>query len=237
MAKRNKKEETLLNMTEEQLEAHENNYLGALDTDSKFSLEVDPENKYNMSDTQKEFIAFYVQYKNVPLAAKLAGIEEDAAMDYFNKYSSKMEIRRINLALYHRAFATKLLSVDEIGGYLTSLLVGENIAEAEKLGKKDKLQVVKLLLEINQMKQNMISNPKEIIDAIDVQEQLNELSVETIQKMIEVSNDKEKQKKEDLIEEVREKNSYLTPEEIAQLNSMSTKELMELLKTINSEGN
>lgn len=168
----------------DQLTVLEDQYYAKLDTDPKYSINVDPQNHYNMSDTQKEFVANYVQFKNVPLAAKLTGIDEETALDYFNQYSTKMEIRRINLALYHRAFATKMLGWDEIGGWLTSVIMGENIAEGDKIGTRDKMQAAKLLMEINKMKQESIANPDSIID-YNIQDQLDDLSADTIKLMLE----------------------------------------------------
>ena len=181
------------------MEILEEEYYAKIDNDPKYDIVVDPTDKYKMSDTQKEFIANYVQFKNVPLAAKLTNIDEDTAMDYYNQYSTKMEIRRINLALYHRAFASKMLGLDEIGGYLTSLLIGENMAESDKIGTRDKLQVVKLMLEINKMKQETAIGANNIID-YDIQDQLNDLSVDAIKQLINSS----KKKKSDDGEEGKE---------------------------------
>ena len=52
----------------------ENGYLDSLETDARYSIEVDPQNRYNFSESQKEFIANYIQFKNVPIAAKLSEI-------------------------------------------------------------------------------------------------------------------------------------------------------------------
>ena len=101
----------------ESLRTLESDYYDSIDTDPRFSIEVDPLNRYHFSETQKEFITHYVQFKNLPLAAKLADIDEDLAMSYYKNYNIKAEIRRINLALNHRAFATRMMTIDELGGY------------------------------------------------------------------------------------------------------------------------
>ena len=107
----------------EDLNVLEEGYVEKLDTDIRYSIAIDPEDKYNLSQSQKDFIEFYVQWKNIPLAAKMAGIDKDTAMQYYNTYGVKREIDRISLALYHRQFATKMLNLDEIGGYLTSFTI------------------------------------------------------------------------------------------------------------------
>lgn len=214
----------------------ENGYLDSLETDARYSIEVDPQNRYNFSESQKEFIANYIQFKNVPIAAKLSGIEEELAVSYYNNYSVKAEIRRLNLALYHRAFATKMMGIDEIGGYLTAVLIGENIAEAEKIGTRDKLQVAKMLIDLNKMKQEGMSDPNKIIDAVDIQEDLSNLSVDTIQKLIKSSQKPTTETKEkgELVDEINEANNEgLTVEEINHLKTLPTSELMKILEETN----
>lgn len=220
----------------DQLEILEDDYLNKVQVDPRFSIEVDPENHFHFSESQKDFIENYVQFKNVPLAAKLAGIEEELGMSYYKNYNIRMEIRRINLAMHHRAFATKMLDMDEIGGYLTSVLIGENLAEADKIGTRDKIQVAKLLMELNKMKREAIADPSNVIDAVDIQEDLSSLSVDTIQKLLKTSQKptEDLQKKEEVIEEINETNSNaLSSEEINHLKTLSTSELLNILEETN----
>ena len=147
LAKKKEKEEQFFPM--ENLTVLEDGYIEKLEKDNKYSMRIDPENKYNLSDTQKDFIRFYVDWKNIPLASQMAGIDKSTGIAYYNSYPVKMEIRRLSLAMYHRQFATKMLNMDEIGGYLTSLLMDVNVAEADKLNVKDKIGISKMLVEIN----------------------------------------------------------------------------------------
>lgn len=228
-----KHEEDLVPIDE--VDVLEDNYLDKLQTDKRFSIDVDPCDRYHFSDTQKEFIANYVQFKNVPLAAKLTDIDEELAMSYYNSYNVKMEIRRINLALYHRAFATKMMSVDELGGYLTSVIIGENIAEADKIGTRDKMKAVQLIMELHKMKQESMTNPDKIIDAVDIQEDLSNLSVDAIQQLISSSkkvNTKD-DKKEEIVNEIDEVNHGLSTEELSHLKSLPTQDLLKMLEETN----
>ena len=221
------------------LETVENNYLEKIDTDPRFSIEIDPENRYNFSETQKDFISNYIQFKNVPLAAKLSGIDEDTAVMYYKSYSVKAEIRRINIALYHRAFATRMLTIDEIGGYLTSVLIGENLAEADKIGTRDKMQVIKLMLELTKMKQESFANPDKVIDAVDIQEDLSNLSVDAIQQLINSSKKPKEtnEDKNDIVEEINKVNNWLSTEELQHLKTLSTSELLNILEESNKNLN
>ena len=205
-----------------------------LETDPRFSLEVDPTNQYNFTDIERDFIEQMVQYKNLKFVGNIMlDISFEEALKIYKKYNVQNEIKRINLALYARRFATKMADLDMLGGYLTTALTDENVAVADRLSGKDKLMAVRLLIDINQLKQNMIEKP-EIIDVIDVEEDLKKLSVKNIQNLIEnsVNDDKVVKKKEDLINEI-DKDNLLSPEELTYLRNQSIEELEKLLKEVN----
>lgn len=221
-------------MTVNEIKEVEKGFNEVLETDPRFSLEVDPTNQYNFTDVERDFIEQMVQYKNLKFVGNIMlDISFEEALKIYKKYNVQNEIKRINLALYARRFATKMADLDMLGGYLTTALTDENVPVADRLSGKDKLMAVRLLIDINQLKQNMIEKP-EIIDVIDVEEDLKKLSVKNIQNLIEnsVNDDKVVKKKEDLINKI-DKDNLLSPEELTYLRNQSVEELEKLLKEIN----
>ena len=221
-------------MTINEIKEVEKGFNEALETDPRFSLEVDPTNQYNFTDIERDFIEQMVQYKNLKFVGNIMlDISFEEALKIYKKYNVQNEIKRINLALYARRFATKMADLDMLGGYLTTALTDENVPVADRLSGKDKLMAVRLLIDINQLKQDMIEKP-EIIDVIDVEEDLKKLSVKNIQNLIEnsVNDDKVVKKKEDLINEI-DKDNLLSPEELTYLRNQSIEELEKLLKEVN----
>lgn len=207
----------------------QNAHLQELETNPKYSLDVDPENKYGMSEVQKTFIRHYVNFKNVNTAAELTGIDQEVAKQYFVAWSSQQEIRRINLALYQRQFANRLITLDEIGGYLTSLLTGEFVPMGEQLKINDKLRVVQMLIDLNKFKSGAIQDPT-VIMARDINLQLKNLSVTTIRQLIDTKASIEE--KQDVVE-IFDENSSLSPEEQAYLTTLPTDQLLELIEQTN----
>ena len=207
------------------------NYIDEVDNNPEFALVADPLNKYKMTEANKKFIEHYVNFKNVNTAAELAGISMDEAKQYFISYNTQNEIRRINRALYHRQFAAKLLSIDDIGGYLSSLLTGENIPLADQLETKDKLRVVDLILRLNEMKANGLSNPSDLTKA-DIAVQIKNLSLSTIQQLLSQSNNMK-----DKNESIRQMDDgNLSIEEKAYLQSLPTQDLLQLIEDTNKGG-
>lgn len=198
-----------------------------LETNPKYSLEVDPANKYGMSEQQRLFIKYYTEYINIPLAASLAGIDNETATNIFTMPSTENEIRRINQARYLRRFNHKLLSIEQIGGWLSSLITDENVAMGDRLKTKDKLSVASMLISLNDLRRNAYDNP-DIIMTQNIEEQLKTISVDTIKQLIvttNINNDVDKLK---VLEQLKEKRS-LSPEEVAYLKTLSIDELLKLL--------
>lgn len=199
-----------------------------LDTNLEYSLTVDPLNKYNLSDSQKKFIEMYVQFKSIPMCAELCGIDIETAKQYFVSYASQQEIRRINRALYKRQFSKKLLSIDEIGGWLSSLLTDEDIPLADRVSSTQKIRVAQMLIDLNTYKHEAILNPESVMTT-DIENEVKSLSIKSIKSLL---YNQEKSSNEDkklqLMNEVK-KETTLLPEEEAFLKSLSVKELLQLL--------
>lgn len=199
-----------------------------LNTDEEFSLEIDPLNYYNFDKEEKDFIKNYCQYKNILLAADMSNIEVSKAKEIFNKYLVQEEIRRINRAMYHKSFAHKLLSLDDLGGYLSCLLTDENIPIGDRLLNKDKLKVVEQLIKLHELKQETLNDPKKIIDT-DIEQELKELSVGSLKNLIKKSEENENKK--EYIDKIKEKGG-LSIEEEEFLKTLSKEELEKIIKSL-----
>ena len=201
-------------------------YIKGLETDPKYSLLVDPENKYHMSKEEKTFIKMYVEYKSIPAAAEFAGINMDTAKSYYLSYDAQQEIRRINMAMYQRQFATRLLDLDEIAGYLSSLLLDMNVPSADQLKTTDKLRVVQMLIDLNKLKIESFNDPSKLMEK-DLDSQIKQLSITTIQKLL--SSTEDMKKKNDIIYDVTG-TEVLSPEETAYLSTLPTETLLDLIQ-------
>lgn len=203
-----------------------------LETNPEFSLEVDPTNKYNMSDKQKNFIRNYVEFKSIPMSAELSGISLNMAKSYFVAWSTQQEIRRINRAMYQRQFSQKLLSIDELASYLSSLIVDENVPLADRVKTMDKVKIAQMLIDLQIYKNDAIKNPSNIIDK-NIETEIKELSVKSIKMLL---YQKKKDKKENEVIDIEYSNNLL-PEEEAFLKTLSSDELLKLINETNKGEN
>ena len=201
-----------------------------LDKNPEFSLKVDPLDKYSMS-TQKAFIKNYVEFKSVPMAAELSGIDIDTAKSYFVAYSSQQEIRRINRAMYQRQFSHKLLTIDELGGYLSSLITDENVPLADRVKTMDKVKIAQMLIDLQTYKNEGIEDPSKLINT-DIEGEIKELSVKSIKLLIAQTDKKKKDEKDKVVETV---DTTLSPEEETFLKTLPTKDILNLIEETNKD--
>lgn len=227
---------------ESEIQPLEENYINEVNTSPKYSLEVDPTNIYNFTDTQKAFIKNYCEYNNIPIVAQLCEIDEKEALTIFRMLSVQDEIRRIKLARYHKSFALKTLTLNEIGGYLTAIVMDE-VPISDRINSNSKMKAVELLIKINDMKSKVINDPT-IIDTINIEDQIKDLSINSIQQLIVNANNPSTVKnqidnnKEDIICQIQEQNdTKLTPEELSELRAMSLDSLLEILNNMTNTKN
>ena len=230
-----KKQTSELTISNKDASMLQKEYISELDTNPEYSLEPDPTGQLNMSDIQKNFIRYYVEFKNVNSAAELSFIDSDTAKAFFVDYNTQQEIRRINRALYHRQFASKLVTLDDIGGYLSSLLTGDNVPLADQLKTNEKLRVVELLLRVNELKSTSLQDPSQLAYS-ELDAQLKKLSVKTIQQLlVQQNNTVVIQQKNEAINKLDD--GSLSLEEKAYLSSLPTSELLKLIDETNTGGN
>lgn len=212
---------------EQEITQYSNDLVKELNTNPEYSLDIDPLNQYNFNDIEKRFIHYYTKYKNIPLAANLSGIDNNIATDIFSTYAVEKEIRRINRALYLRQFNHKILTIEQLGGWLSSLITDENIPDADRLKTTDKLKVAQMLIDLNDYRRDAFNNPETIM-SIPIEEQLKDLSVETIKQLIYSTKKVDDKEKRELLDRFKNQKS-LSVEEIAYLNSLSSTELLNML--------
>ena len=158
-------------------------YLEDLSNDKRYSLSVDPENKYNLTEEHKKFIELYAQYNDLSYVCNMLDIELYNAKDYLLRYSTQYELRRLNLARYHRQIATRIISYQDLGSYLSSWLIGDNIPEKDQLKRSEKLDLVKIMMQWHKGMQDFYNEPSNIIEAT-AEEELEQLKVADIRELI-----------------------------------------------------
>lgn len=234
MAKNSKKDiqNKALQLQSENVVELENEYINEIENNPEYALIVDPDNQYNFDDITKSFIYRYIDSKSVPYTSQLCGIEVDEGMRIYSSFAVQQEIRRLSTIMYHRQFAHKIMSMQEIAGYLSSLITDENVALADRLQTKDKLQVIRMLIDLNTVRSASMVDPK-IASEKDTTETIKNLSVGAIKALLEQSTNDNNSKTEIISQinnsKLKDGQLALSPEEAAYLETLSSDELLSIL--------
>lgn len=235
MGRKKKNKGMFSSLTSEEFKAKQQEYLDTIRTNPQYSLIVDPEGKYDLTEQEKNFIGLYCEFKNIEMAAIMSNMDLHEAMTLYSTYKCQQEIRRINIALYHTQFAHRLLSIEEIGGYLSSLLM-DNVPNGDRVYGEAKLKVAQMIIDLNLYRQESMDNPKDFIEG-DIQSELKELSVNSIKRLLNESKKVDKSNKENKENIIKTFENYdnFTDEEIAFLKTLSVSELLSLLNESEKE--
>lgn len=159
MSKNNKNEEK----TTADFMSLQKEYDKELSTNVVYSLEIDPEDTYKFSDIEKGFIRYMVETNDIHKVSKILKITDLQAQNIYFKYGIKDEITRIKSAIRHKQTSRKMLTLSELGGYSSSLIMDE-CPEYERIDQKEKTKLMNILLKIHEMQSKIIDNP----DVVDV---------------------------------------------------------------------
>ena len=188
------------------------------------------EDGYIFTDLEKKFITQWIDFKNLVIVSAMLGITQKESSQFLTNQHIRKEIDRISLARVKYRFARRILTLDECESYLTTSITDEGVAMSEQLSSKDKLSAMKLLLEIKQMKADSLSNPT-IIDNTPVEQQLEQLSVETIKQLLntKLDNKSDIETNMSVRQQIAQSIPNISESEKKDLSTMSPNELLKII--------
>lgn len=170
---------------------------------------------HKFTDVEKEFIVTWLNTYNLDIVKETLSISNGDAMKIFNNFYVSKEISRLEkeIALYRTS--QKIMSLDEIQSYLSTWILDYNIPISQRLSNKDKLEAIKLLEKIKEYKDKAFDGDLEVIDVIPNEEELDNLSINDIKKILDERNLKGKleEKKEEILKIESDSDKYMNQNE------------------------
>lgn len=199
-----------------------------LDTDPKYALTPDPTGSLNLSEDQKKFIELYINFRNFGVVASMMKIKVDDAVDIYMSFNVKNEIERINNAIHQHQYAHRMLELDEMGGYLSALVEDKYVPEVDRLKPMDKVKVIDMLLKLQGAK--ALLSKDAAVDITDMDDNIKELSVASIQHLIStIESGKGMPKEFDEDTEDKLAMSGMSPSDIEALKNLPTEDVIRIL--------
>ena len=184
----------------------------------KLNMEVNDWDEFKVhrfTNVEKEFIVTWLNTYNLEIVKETLNMDEKDAMKMFNNFYISKEISRLEkeVALYRTS--QKIMSLDEIQSYLTTWILDYNLPISQRLSTKDKLEAIKLLEKIKEYKDKAFDGNLDVIDVIPNEEELDNLSIDDIKKILDERSLKGKleEKKEEILKIETDSNKYMNQNE------------------------
>lgn len=191
--------------------------------------DTDESGSHVFTDEEKLFIRLWVEFKNLNIVAESMSISNEEAAKMFSSYYVTGEIRRLEKEVTKLRLAQKVMTLDEMESYLSSLIIDYSMPMGERVSSRDKLSAVKLLMEIKEIKGEAFQGNTTVINALPTADKLDALSTDTIRALINADDvHQTAEEKEKIINELISI-SDLSTEEKLELRGKSTEELQNLL--------
>lgn len=130
---------------------------------SSLEFHINSQDEYFMTDIQKEFVLLYSQYHDPFVVGDMLQLTREETVEVWSNYYVKRALEELGRIMFHKQIIAKLDSIDELGGYLTSLLTDQDIPQCDKLSPKDKLAVCRLIIQLNEFKASLFVNSPDFI--------------------------------------------------------------------------
>lgn len=170
---------------------------------------------HKFTDIEKEFIVTWLNTYNLDIVKETLDMSNKDVMKIFNNFYISKEISRLEkeIALYRTS--QKIMSLDEIQSYLSTWILDYDIPISQRLSSKDKLEAIKLLEKIKEYKDKAFDGDLEVIDVIPNEEELDNLSINDIKKILDERNLKGKleEKKEEILKIESGSDKYMSQNE------------------------
>lgn len=170
---------------------------------------------HRFTDIEKEFIVTWLNTYNLEMVETTLDMDEKDVMKMLSNFYISKEISRLEkeVALYRTS--QKIISLDEIQSYLTTWVLDYDIPISQRLSTKDKLEAIKLLEKIKEYKGKAFDGNLDVIDVIPNEEELDNLSINDIKKILDERSLKGKleEKKEEILKIETDSNKYMDQNE------------------------
>lgn len=180
---------------------------------------------HRFTDIEKEFIVTWLNTYNLEIVEDVMDMNNKEAMKMLNNFYVSKEINRLEKEIAVYRTSEKIMSLDEIQSYLSSWILDYNLPISQRLSNKDKLEAIKLLEKIKEYKDKAYDGDLNVIDVIPDEEELDNLSISDIKKILDERNLKSKleEKEKEILKIETNSNKYMNQNEKQLIKQNKTK--------------
>ena len=132
----------------------------------------------NLTDLQRDFITIYYKTNSFHQTKSLLNLSNEDAVFMMKDPLIQEYIYKLKIERQRQLFKGKMLSLEELGIYLSSRLIDVNLPLNDKFNNNEKLQASKLLIDIYKTLNNYTENPNLLMSQTNIK---NELKIEKLE--------------------------------------------------------
>lgn len=111
----------------------------------------------NLTDIQQKFVFLYRDHHDPFIVGSILELTDEETFELWSNKSVQTALERLNKKLFHEQILQRLVSIDELGGYLTSQLLDDSVDSDTKLA------ICKMLIDLNKLKATLFTKPTNFI--------------------------------------------------------------------------
>lgn len=127
----------------------------------------------NLSNSQRDFITIFYQTNSLNMTKNLLNLSVDDVVFLYKDPLVRDILRKLEVERQKKLFKRKMLSLEELGIYLSNHLVDYDLPLSEKFDNKEKLDASKLLLDIHKTMNSYVENPNVLMSQTNIKNELN----------------------------------------------------------------
>ena len=198
--------------------------------DQKYRLQLSPE--------YIDFINIFYQNNDLRLTQQLLNIKPENLVNFYKDPRTNYIINILNKNKTKEIFKKKMMSLEELGSFLTNRILDTNTVEKDKFSTKDVLEASKVLIDIHKLINSYMEQPQMLNNYTVVQNQFDNLSVNEIKDLLgHIQKNNSSSKQLECSPMSQDENEKLVKEILSPPIVQYHKEMEEKIKILNSSNN
>ena len=126
-----------------------------------------------LTDLQKDFIVIYHQTNSLNQTKNLLNLSVEDTTFLYKDPLVQTILKKLEIERQKKLFKKKMLSLEELGIYLSNHLIDIDIPLSEKFDNRERLEASRLLLDIHKTLNSYTENPNILMSQTNIKNELN----------------------------------------------------------------
>lgn len=127
----------------------------------------------NLNDSQRDFITIFFQTNSLNMTRNLLNLSVEDCVLLYKDPLVRDTLRKLEIERQKKLFKNKMLSLEQLGIFLSNHLIDYDMPLSERFDNKEKIDATKLLLDIHKTMNSYVENPNILMSQTNIKNELN----------------------------------------------------------------